>query len=173
MGRHKFNQNDARNAANQQLRNNRNYEKQNKHNSKPPKIYKGKNVDPMSNPRTMAQYAIKTFKDMSHGVCRQNGNYSEFADQGFLNAAIKEVQDKMREEHLIIYALESTYCTNQVGNINMAMDRQVQYMLSRHRKSYEGWSFINNELGFIYQSGDMSHVLALINRLPDYAHVLH
>lgn len=136
-------------------------------NDRPAKVprYKGKNVDPMGDVTRMGQTAIRMFRDIASGRGKPIDKYTEFLNRDFVVAAINEVDRKIREEHILVFALQSTY-----GN---SSDIQIDKMMNDHRKAYEGWCFIRETLGYIMATGDPSFVGALINRLPDYRYVLH
>ena len=126
--------------------------------------YTGKNIDPMGDATRMGRFAVSLFKDMCHGKFDFNKNISVFQNREFINSAIVEVNNKLRENSTYLIALNYTY-----GASN---DLVVAQLIERHTKAIEGWEFIKNILYMILNSGDISLVYGLLNRLPDYKNVI-
>ena len=143
---------------------NRNNNHQNKRPPKPPR-YKGKKQDPMGDMGRMGQTAIRMFKDIANGKGKPVNENTEFPKRDFIVAAITAVQRKVREENIILFALQQTYGGNS--------DIQIDSITNEHRKAYEGWLFILEILGYMINTGDISYIASLLNRLPDYRYVLH
>lgn len=158
MGHKPFNQQNRKPNNNQQ-------------NKRPPKAprYKGKRQDPMGDMGRMGQTAVRMFKDMANGRGKPIHEYTEFANYDFLMAALTAVQKKIREEHIILYALERTYMGDGMGT----QDIQIDTITNEHRRAYDGWNFVAQILSYMLNTQDTSYVASLLNKLPDYKYVLH
>ena len=137
---------------------------QDKRPPKPPR-YKGKNINPMGDVSRMGKYAINIFKDIAHGKMKGQNGYPEFQNREFLIGAISEVEKKIRENNIYVQALYFTYAEST--------DSQAQYLLRKHQQAAEGWNYIYNTLFIMLNTGDMGYVSGLMNRLPDFKHVLY
>lgn len=160
MGKHN-NNNRNNNWQNSQNQNNQ----QNKRPPKAPQRYKGNNIDPMGDIGRMGKYAIGIFKDMAKGKIKPVSAYTEFNNKEFIRGAIDEVLIKIREHQIYLYSLRAVY--------NGSTDPQVNGMIGKHAKAIEGWTYIYNSMNTMLMSGDTGILLGLINRLPDYRHVLY
>lgn len=128
------------------------------------KRYKGKNVSPMSGVVQMGQHALRLIKNMAFGNfdIQKDGVY--FQNQEFLQAAIHEVQEKVKEENIYCTALNFTYgASNDVTVINM---------INKHKRALDGWNYVLNTLMCILNTGDQTLLAGLLSRLRDYRYVM-
>lgn len=149
-------------------RQNQKYSKYDHSNKRPPRppMYRGKNVDPMGDPGRMRRHATSLFKDMAHGKAKSIDEYRTlFANAAYLKAAIDEVTKKVYEQNIYNQALNFTY--------GASTDAVIRQMIDRHHKAHEGWSYILQTLYQIANSNDVTFILGLMNRLPDYKYVLY
>lgn len=135
--------------------------------NRPPRLprYNGKNIDPMGDTSRMGKFALSLFRDMSRGKFDWNKNAQTFQNKEFVMAAIIEVQERVRENETYLTALNYAY--------GASSDMLVTRLKDRHMRAIEGWNYILQLLHSIYISQDTSLLLGMINRLPDYRHVLN
>lgn len=133
-------------------------------NKKTLKRYKGKNVNPFSGAVQMGQYASRMIKDIAFGNFNYEKDYMMFQNTDFLNAAIHEAEQKVIEQQIYNTALNYTYANSN--------DATVFRLMNKHKKALDGWMLVYTMLCGILQSGDLGLLVGLMNRLPDYKHVL-
>lgn len=133
-------------------------------NRKKLKRYKGKNVSPTSGPIQMGQYATRKIKDIAFGNFNFEQDAHNFQNKEFLMAAIHEVETKVIEQQVYNTALAYAY--------GASTDGIVLRMINRHKRALDGWTLVYNTIAGIIQTGDLGLLVGLMNRLPDYKHVL-
>jgi len=136
----------------------------NNNNRKQQKRYKGKNVHPMSGTAQMGQHALKIIKNMGFGNFNMETDGVYFQNQEFLMAAIQEVQNKVKEENIYNTALAFTYGASD--------DITVIRMMNNHKRALDGWHMVLGILGSIMNTGDITLLYGLMNRLPDYRYLM-
>lgn len=135
-----------------------------KQNNQPQKRYKGKNVHPLSGPVQMGQHATRLIKNLAFGNFNMETDGAYFQNQEFLMAAIHEVGERVKKEEIYNVALNYTY-----GNTN---DITVLKMINEHKRALDAWNFVYSTLSMMVSTGDMSLLLTLMNRLPDYKYLM-
>lgn len=128
------------------------------------KRYKGKNVSPTSGPVQMGQFAARKIKDIAFGNFNYEKDIVYFRNKEFLNAAIHEAETKVIEEQIYNTSLLYTYGASDDGI--------VLRMMNRHKRALDGWTLVYNTIAGIIRTEDLGLLIGLMNRLPDYKHVL-
>lgn len=137
--------------------------KNNNQNNKP-KRYKGKNVHPLSGSMQMGQHAIRLIKNLAFNNFNMETDGVYFQNQDYIMAAIHEVEGKIKEENIYNSALNYAY-----GASN---DITVLRLMNNHKRALDAWNMIYGVLVAILNTGDISLLLGLASRLPDYRYVM-
>ena len=142
----------------------------NKNNFKPQqksslKRYKGKNVSPFSGAVQMGQYAARLLRNMAFQNFDLEKDGIMFQNRDFLIAAYREAENKVVEQQIYVNGLSYAYACST--------DANVIRMINKHKRALDGWNMVYNTIGSILQTGDLGLLAGLMNRLPDYRHVLY
>lgn len=128
------------------------------------KRYKGKNVSPFSGVGQMGQYALRMIKNIAFGNFNYEHDMIMFQNRDFLTALLHEAQNKVIEQQIYCNALNYAYACST--------DSMVIRMINKHKRALDAWTLVYNTAGSILQTGDLALIAGLMNRLPDYKHVL-
>lgn len=122
--------------------------------------------DPMGNPAAMGRYGMKIIRDIAYGKCNINDVSSHFCNTIFDQALIREINEKLQDEYMYIYALNKV-CMNPAE-----ANPRAQRLLKKHNQSYTAWSFVQQVIGQIMATEDPSPLLVLANRLPEFRYYI-
>ena len=128
------------------------------------KKYRGKNVHPLSGTVQMGQHAIKTIRNIAFGNFDINRDGIYFQNYDYIMAAIHEVEGKIKEENIYNVALNYTY-----GASN---DITVMKLINDHKRALDAWNLVLNILTNIMNTGDITMLYGLANRLTDYRYIM-
>lgn len=128
------------------------------------KRYRGKNVHPLSGSVQMGQYAVRLIENLAFGNFNMDTDSVYFQNQDFLMAAIHEVENKIKEENIYNTALSYTYGTST--------DITVLKLMNNHKRALDAWNLIYSTFVGILHTQDLSLLVGLMSRLPDYRYVM-
>lgn len=119
--------------------------------------------NPMSNPKTMAREGMRIMKDIAFGRYNIYNDGHVFRNQDFVLAIIHDIQDRIRDLDIHIYAVSCVF--NTPSGIQNPEAANLLYRDGRKRDAYV---LIYNTLMSIYTTGDTGFLHILANKLPYY-----
>ena len=123
----------------------------------------GRQINPMSNTRTMAKEGMRIMKDIAFQKFNFFNDGHVFRNLEFVKATIDELNKRITDLNIHIYALNCTYPNSQ--------DPVVRNLLYRDCRKRDAYVLMNQTLYDIYMSGgDTGFLLTLANQLPNYKH---
>lgn len=128
------------------------------------KRYKGKNIHPMSGVVQMGQHAMRLIKNMAFGNFNIEKDGIYFQNQEFLRAALHEVEEEVKKQSIYCAALHYAY--------GSSTDVTVIELTNQHKRALDAWTYVYNTLLCILNSGDITLLVGLLNRLQDYRYVM-
>lgn len=128
------------------------------------KKYTGKNVNPLSGTIQMGQHGIRAIRNLAFGNFNMEKDGVYFQNHDYVMAVIHEVENKIKEENIYNTALNFTY--------GMTNDITVIKMMNDHKRALDAWTMVLNTLGAIMNTGDITLLVGLANRLPDYRYLM-
>ena len=130
----------------------------NKKQKKPPKY---NNPDPMSNVRDMGRYGMRVIRDIAKGKFNMYNEGHIFRNIDFTMATLKEVEKKIYESNIHVYAMQYTY--------QGSSDPVVQDLIIRDMKTVEAYTLAYQVLKLIVDNGgDTRYLQILLTKLPKY-----
>lgn len=121
---------------------------------------KNKQINPMSNPRTMGREGMRIMKDIAFGKFNFYADGHIFRNLEFVKAVINEVNKRLVDLNIHITAIQYAYAGSA--------DNNVINLLYRDCRTRDAYLLINKTLNDICNSGDTGFLMVLLEQLPKY-----
>ena len=123
-----------------------------------------KNVDPLSNAKTMSREGMKIIRNIAFGNFNFYNEGHVFRNPDFVSNTILEVDKRILDASIHLTALSYAYPGTQ--------EPSVLSLIHRDTKTYEGYMLVRQVLEGIIKTGDTRLLYTLMTRLPEYKYTL-